>query len=604
MNIRLIKLSVQGQNKKPREINFFEKNTLIQGSSDTGKSYILSAIYYCLGGTDIPKNVGYSAGYTTFILTLNLDNNIYTVVRDYAFSISNIYTGEFYEIEPPIENLISKKINDFFINALNLNKFKIVTKSGKLGNITLSNLKYFSFFDEDKTLSSDFFLPKKEKIKITERQSLFSFILTGQDDKNLDLSTPKDEKLRIDGKITVYNAELEMLNEWYKVNNIDKSLNIDDISEKISFLDNELEARLDIKIVNQDAINTLNSELKLLRIDLNQNQNIIDKINENISNFEILDKKYNSDKERLVSILNTHLVFDKFADHNCPLCDSIMHVDTAEESEDFIKSIEFEISKINLLQNNLKELIPDLKKELYISNEYKQQLKNKIENNLQAQLEIKDNTNLNDFINLTNKKNLLENSINFSERIRDINTLIEKNITVKNKSIKVIRNLSTPFNFIAKRCKAILLEWGISNIHNLYISDQEMDLIINQRQRISFGKGKRALFLTAFAISIMEYSLEEDMGHLGFLIIDSPLVTHKDPKYGAKTIKNEENRKFELENYTEITVAQKFYHWLVTYKGKGQIIIIENDAPEDKYKTMINFIEFTGNDTIGRAGFF
>jgi hypothetical protein len=33
----------------------------------------------------------------------------------------------------------------------------------------------------------------------------------------------------------------------------------DDISEKISFLDTELEAKLDIKIVNQNIINKLNS---------------------------------------------------------------------------------------------------------------------------------------------------------------------------------------------------------------------------------------------------------------------------------------------------------------------------------------------------------
>ncbi|ODL95696.1 AAA family ATPase [Acinetobacter pittii] len=604
MNIKLIKLSVQGQNKESKEINFNEKNTLIQGSSDTGKSYILSAIYYCLGGTDIPKNVGYSAGYTTFILTLRLNNEIYTIVRDYAFSITNIYSGEHYVIDPPFENLISKKINEFFINTLNLNNFKIVTKSGKLGNITLSNLKYFSFFDEDKTLSSDFFLPKKENNKLLERQSLFSFLLTGQDDKNLDLSTPKDEKLRIDGKISVYNAELEMLNDWYSINNIDKSLTIDDISEKISFLDTELEAKLDIKIVNQNIINKLNSDLKSLRIELNKNQNTIDKINDNIANFELLDEKYNSDKERLISILNTHLIFEQFADHTCPLCDSIMQVDTAEEREKFVKGIEFEISKISTLQSELKTLIPELKNELSFYNEHNQQLNNKIENNIKSQFEVKERSDLNDFINLTQKKNLLESSINFSNRISAINKLIDENITVKNKNIKVVRNLSTPFDSISKRCKSLLLGWGISNINNLYISDQEMDLIINQRQRISFGKGKRALFLTAFAISIMEYSLDKDIGHLGFLIIDSPLVTHKDPKYGLKTINDEENRKLELDNYTEITVAQKFYHWLVKYKGKGQVIIIENDAPEEKYKTMINFIEFTGNDMIGRAGFF
>lgn len=603
MHIKLIKLSVQGQNKTPKDVIFNEKNTLIQGSSDTGKSYILNAIYYCLNGTATPKNVGYSNGYTTFILTFSLGTEIFTVIRDYAFSINKIYKGEHNELDPPKELFISNKINDFLISELGLSQYKIITKSGVISNITLSNLKYFSFFDEDRTLSSDFFISAKENNKSLARKSLISFLLTGQDDKNLELSTPEKEKSLIDGKLSAYSAELCFLNEWYETNKVDKSLSQNDIYEKIEFLDIQLEAELDIQIVDQNLIKKLNKELNSIRYKINHNQNEIDKINDNIISFKILNEKYNSDRERLVSILNTHLVFESFIDHHCPLCDSIMQNTSNENCQNLVSSIDFEIKKIDFLKNELNNLTPNLERELNLFINENSILQAKIDANLEIQFNIKNKINIDNFLNLSNQKNILENSLSISERVKSISRLIEENTTKKNKKIKVIRDLSEPFNTISNRCKALLKEWGLTDINNLYIASDEIDLTINQRQRISFGKGKRAIFLTAFAIAIMEYSIQKSIPHLGFIIIDSPLVTHKDPKYGVTKLTQEE-LKIEIESYMNEKVTQKFYKWLVEYKGHGQIVIIENDAPNEELKDQINFIEFTGNSKLGRSGFF
>lgn len=608
MNIKLIKLSVQGQYKTSKEVIFDEKNTLIQGSSDTGKSYILSAIYYCLNGTEIPRNVGYSSGYTTFILTFSLGDKKFTIIRDYAFNINKIYQGEFYETDPPQEFFISNQINNFIIKQLGLSDSKIVTKSGTLSNITLSNLKYFSFFNEDRTLSSDFFISAKENSKLLARKSLFSFLLTGQDDKKLELSTSEKQKNLIDGKLSAYKAELNFLNEWFEASNIDQSLSQDDIHEKIGFLEVQIEAKLDIKIVDQNLIKELNQDLNSIRVNINQNQNQIDKLNEDIVNFKILNEKYDSDRERLISILNTHLVFESFIDHNCPLCDSIMQKIDNEDSQDLLNAIEFEIKKIEFLKIELNKLIPDLKSELKYLTIENIQLNEKVKANLEKQLDIKNQIKLGDFLYLSNQRNLLEQSLSIFDRVEYINKLIDKDNQTKNIKIKVIRELAEPFSAISIRCKALLKEWGLTDIHNLYIPSDEMDLVINQRQRISFGKGKRAIFLTAFAISIMEYSISKKLSHLGFIIIDSPLVTHKDPKYGEEKLTEEkltiEERTMEMESYMSGTVAQKFYKWLVQYNGHGQIIIIENDAPNEQFKNQINYIEFTGNSKVGRSGFF
>lgn len=604
MSIKLKKLVVKGENRPTKEIDFKLENTLIQGSSDTGKSYILNCVYYCLGGTDIPEDIGYSNGYTVFILTFSLNSKIYSIIRNYAFTTNCICEGEIYEEKPQKKLVIDKNFNDFFISNLGISDNKILVKSGKLGNITLSNLKHFSFFYEDKTLAKDFFISQKDKTKLIERRSLFSFLISNQDDKNLELSTSNDEKLRLDGKISVYKNELSSLKEWYTLNNFDIQTPIDSINEELFVLETLIESKMDLKISNQKTINELNLNLNKLRNNKDTCQLEINKLIENITNFHTLNQKYDSDKERLISILNAHLVFDNFLDHNCPICNSIIQENSLEKIEIIKDSIEYEIKKINVLQTELKNLIPDLEEELFTEELNLALIDEEINNNLSQQFQVKAAADLQELKDLTNRKNILENSIIVSEKIVNMDKLINSSLLIKNKRVKVVRELSTHYDKITTKCSDLLGLWGVAGINSLYISNEEMDLMINQRSRKSFGKGKRAIFLTAFAISLMQYSLETGSHHLGFLIIDSPLVTHKDPKHGIQSLDNNDDLDMEINDYTNISVAQKFYKWLTNYNGVGQIIIIENDAPNLDYMSNFNYIEFTGNEQFGRRGFY
>ena len=62
MYITLNSLIVYGENRTPVSINFLDKNTIVQGPSDTGKSYIVDCLNYCLGSTETPRDIGLSNG--------------------------------------------------------------------------------------------------------------------------------------------------------------------------------------------------------------------------------------------------------------------------------------------------------------------------------------------------------------------------------------------------------------------------------------------------------------------------------------------------------------------------------------------------------------
>lgn len=89
-----------------------------------------------------------------------------------------------------------------------------------------------------------------------------------------------------------------------------------------------------------------------------------------------------------------------------------------------------------------------------------------------------------------------------------------------------------------------------------------------------------------------------------YILIDSPVVTYKDPKHSKKkSHENDVNLDGEL---LPEGVKDSFYSWLSTRKELGQVIVLENEEPIDQHKSQLSCTEFFGPYAIGnqRIGFF
>ena len=65
----------------------------------------------------------------------------------------------------------------------------------------------------------------------------------------------------------------------------------------------------------------------------------------------------------------------------------------------------------------------------------------------------------------------------------------------------------------------------------LFIFDKETtDFVIDGKPRGSRGKGLRAITHAAVTIALLEYCLENDLPHLGFVVLDSPLLAYFKPE--------------------------------------------------------------------------
>ena len=169
---------------------------------------------------------------------------------------------------------------------------------------------------------------------------------------------------------------------------------------------------------------------------------------------------------------------------------------------------------------------------------------------------------------------------------------------------KIERNIANSTTDLSVRIKELLEEWKVPDVQTIGFDDKCVDIKINQRARVSYGKGKRGIFLTAYMVALMELNIEKNLPHLGFVLIDSPVVTYKDPKYSSKEL-HENNVNSDGELLPE-GVKDNFYGWLATRNDTGQIIVLENEEPSEQQKTQLSYTEFSGPSATDdeRVGFF
>lgn len=126
-------------------------------------------------------------------------------------------------------------------------------------------------------------------------------------------------------------------------------------------------------------------------------------------------------------------------------------------------------------------------------------------------------------------------------------------------------------------------------MHQVALDMAACDLVINNRPRLSYGAGKRGIFLTALTISLMKHALEAGHPHLGLVVVDSPLKAYADPE-------STEDRALPTD-----TLTNKFYSWLLTWNGPGQIVFAENEEIQPATAAVLKPVEFTRRNELGRG---
>lgn len=601
-------LIVIGNNKKPAILNFDKKSHVIFGPTDTGKSYIVECIRFCLGDEKIPKDVGFSEGYSLAILQIELNRGKeFTIFKSLANGQESVYEGVYSDIPIDLAQKIDLKVDDFLITENNIKENKILVKLGTLGRVTANDLRRISIFDEIQTLDNINFEGKDSNTKVRNRSAL-SFFLTGSDDSQMPLAISTDARNQAKGQVSSLQEQIQILND-----EIPKDISKDEVEDNLQKISLQIEEINNFLSYDYQALRELKSEFSLFEREINETNPKMIGLIEAKEQFSILDQKYLNDISRLEMTNISASIVANLPNRSCPIClttlDHQKRHDISEEDFSKIRNgAAVEIQKINRLRDGLKYTIEDIESEISEISLKLDSLNNDLESNKIQQknlLEV-DGVSIKDNLNeLTERKTELSIYLNNFKIIERLQIQLEKEIPKsKRMTQKIERNIANSTTDLSVRIKELLEKWKVPDVQTIGFDDKCVDIKINQRARVSYGKGKRGIFLTAYMVALMELNIKKNLPHLGFVLIDSPVVTYKDPKYSSKEL-HENNVNSDGELLPE-GVKDSFYGWLATRNDTGQIIVLENEEPSEQQKTQLSYTEFFGPSATDdeRVGFF
>lgn len=598
MGIRAIRLAVTGPNKPIADIDFSQHSNLILGPSDTGKSYVVGCLKYALGSDTKPKQIKLASGYDQVSFQFaTLSGEPYTAFRSLAGGGSLFYKG-CHDLPPPENQALNgHDVNTFVLNMLCLGKTQIVKAEGKKGKITAGDLRHYSLFTESDTLSDKGFLGE-QVIHKTRHNSAFYLIMTGVDDSAIVVGSNNDDLIREKGKLmgldeAINSLKAELPEEFKEI----------DYRLMVEKIDNQITANQNLLREHSAELNILNSKLssiamELLRFDVMRSSAL-----ETMERFRLLDCKYLSDLERLELIRTAASVFDAFTPQPCALCNTpvLQQSKTSDEqlpsAEQMAISANAEYQKIEALRHGLTAATKDIETELISVEANIKRLKTEQKSLAARHAEIvKDNKSpiSHELTTLTKLHSEYVTFLKTHEKLQQFEDK-RKSIEPNTKKIKtkIVRNAIEEVSSIVSRVEQLLGLWGLDEARKVSFDETTCDLYLLESPRISYGKGKRAIFLTAYSVAVMEHALQINSPHLGFVAIDSPVLTYRDPKHGKLS-----------EDTIEVTVADKFFDWMAGWRGPGQLIVLENEEPSNSVLDMIPHTLFVGPHSGGRRGFY
>lgn len=596
--LSLHRLVLTGPTKPNAELNLGGASHLVFGPTDTGKSYIASCIAYCLGGDEKPLNVGLSEGYTRAALQVEVaPDSQFTLFRDLITGNEAVHAG-FHDLPPTGASPVADAIGPLVVQWSAATGKRILTKSGVLGSVAASDMRRLSVFDEIRTLDRVPLEGKDNLFKMRNRATV-SLVLTGADDSGADLAVKTDARNIAKGHLQALEDELKSLRA-----NIPNGLSRADCEDGLDRVTSEIEGVDAFMRTNEEELAKLKEHHQAIDAQLHVSTSELTRGRETQDRFRLLDEKYENDGHRLTSLINAMGVAATFEVRPCPLCKSdITHQfshDFGEDTDLIGRAANAELSKITSLRDGLMVALRDVGDDIELLEASVSALAQEASTNLRNQANLiglaPRGGNRDHLGALTERRVELTVALRSYDRIESVEQrLSEVRERTKRRKQTVSRDVSASASALCHRISALLSEWHVPMVHAVHFDEGHADIFINNRQRASYGKGKRGIFLTAMVVALMERALELGHPHIGIVAIDSPVVTYKDPKHGSQ----------DPDEALDPSVKDRLYAWLADRREPGQVIVLENEEPPQDVLARLGHTEFVGSGkATGRRGFF
>lgn len=612
VGIQIKSLSFHGPDKPPVVVRFQDGLNVIYGASDTGKSFIVEAIDFMFGAKGPLKDIPQAVGYDQILMALEFPGaEVVTARRSMDGGAFEIFEGGFSDELPSIEGNVlsethSSKDTDN-LSAFLLGKVGLVDKKIKKNakdetqNLSFRNLARLCIVNEEEIIQKRSPLSDGNYTADTANTSVFRLLLTGVDDSALvanQQKSPEEQKRE---------AQLELLDQLIteterKIKQISGSK--DDLTSQQDRLKAALDDRSSQLAVTEGHYRRVSTDRRNLMKRREENRNRYTEVVTLLERFKLLREHYHSDIERLMSIREAGSIIATIDADVCPVCgaDAEHHRNGVSCDNDVARVTAAVASEIDKIERRTEELSKTI--EALTSEQKKLEgFLPKIEENLSEKNNELQTVIAPDLRKLrTTYKELADKGADVREALglfESKTDLLDRKARLESANSQVSSSSPRPLTSLtdtvvspfSELVRETLQSWGFPGADRVHFDLQAKDLVISGKPRVSYGKGLRAITQAAFTISLLEHCAKNDSPHPGFVILDSPLLSYKEPE-GPE------------DDLSPTDLNGNFYRFLLQLDAGRQIIIVENTDPPSDVELGKRVEHFSGMEGEDRFGLF
>lgn len=609
-SIQLSGLSFLGKDQEQAAIGFDVGANVICGASDTGKSFVLETLDFMLGGTTPPRDLPERQGYESVVLgvsAMNTSNCLERAVSGGGFRLFPATLEKYQEVEPEGTLKAKHKANsEDNISGWLLARCGLLGKqirSNKKGNtrsLSFRDLARLVVVQEQEIIKRESPFLSGQYISATAEKSVLKLLLAGVDDSALveEVVDDKEHEERVI-KVSLVDEWIYDLKNEIENSNSDRQLLEKKLKEVEELIENERNLVAESQSIFDKAVEK--------RGELSRGKSSVtgrmDEIDELLSRFDLLNDHYEVDLQRLASIKESGVLLVHEVAVPCPLCGAQPSEQHLEDDCDgnisqIVDAADAEIRKILRLKDELKETVHSLSSE---KTGLTEQLSSLESDYSEAAKQIKEveSPKLGEarmaFSGLIEDRDDVRRFLALFHRLDDLEKQKESLLGSRRdgrEKPEVQTDLSKSIlQEFSSKIESILESWGFPDMGPVYFDESATDFVINGKPRGSRGKGLRAITHAAITIGLMDYCLEKNIPHPGFVAIDSPLLSYYEPEG-------------EEDNLQGTDLKERFYNYVSSDDRQGQIIIIDNEHPPASIDKDISVTVFSKNPDLDRYGFF
>ncbi|MFE6129182.1 hypothetical protein ACFQ6Q_13065 [Streptomyces sp. NPDC056437] len=605
--LRLLHLTFAGADREKAQVTFDPRLTVVYGASDTGKSFVTEAIDYMLGARKlnlIPEAEGYSQILLGFAIP---DGSSITLMRAPRSSRISVFNEDLRDLIYRAPDLVlssqhsaksSKNLSRYLLERIGLENTLISTNdTGGTKLLGFRDLLHLCLISETRMVSK---VPPVLRAAGTSGQtahkSVLKLLLTGTGEPEADARPNAAQRRVHKGKISLLDELILDLQRQLSPHHGNESELAEQLRRILTHLDTGAVSLREVSGRQAEAV----ARRAGMSVTLSQYDQRLAEIDDLLGRFGLLRSQYESDLARLTMVNEAGSLLGYFRTGTCVFCGADPEHQKAghdeQESTALHTAVEAESAKTQHLLSDLHLTIDDLqlqRQEVAEQRVGSQARAGAVDREI-ARIEEEMRPLQSEAAELMTARSKVEHELGLHARIQELEDV--RAGLVADGSLPGGRpSGNIPAGTVAEFDRAIertLNAWQVRTHGGAFYDQYTAELAVGDRARAGHGKGMRAVLHAAFAVSLADYCLRKEHSHPGFVILDSPLVTYRQP--GVRTTDDAD---------LPDSVMDHFYRNLFS-RFSGQAIVIENGDPPSDVEEQAQVYMFSRDRHHHRFGFF